>query len=90
MLGYAFIDRKIVEINSDDYPGYVIYKTHYGIILYYADDEISVYTSKEELIKTLIEEYENKNIENHKLRESINWNTISNNLIIDDLKKELN
>jgi len=88
LLGYAYLENKVQEIYSNDYPDYIINDGHYGIELMNEDDgdTFFVYFDKQQLIKDQIWFLEQRIEMNNKTIETVRWNNISSRIQLDDLK----
>lgn len=87
-LGYAYLENKVKEIYSNDYPDYIINDGKYGIELMNEDDgdTFFVYFDKQQLIKDKIWFLERHIEFNNKTLEKVRWNNISSQIQLDNLK----
>ncbi len=87
-LGYAYLENKVQEIYSNDYPDYIINDGQNGIELMNEDDgdTFFVYFDKQQLIKDQILFLERRIEMNNKTIETVRWNNISSRIQLDDLK----
>ncbi len=87
-LGYAYLENKVQEIYSNDYPDYIINDGQNGIELMNEDDgdTFFVYFDKQQLIKDQIWFLEQRIEMNNKTIETVRWNNISSRIQLDDLK----
>lgn len=88
LLGYAYLENKVQEIYSNDYPDYIINDGQNGIELMNEDDgdTFFVYFDKQQLIKDQIWFLEQRIEMNNKTIETVRWNNISSRIQLDDLK----
>lgn len=90
LLGYAYLENKVQEIYSNDYPDYIRNTAlrNDGVELYHEDDgdEFFVYFDKQQLIKDQILFLERRIEMNNKTIETLRWNNISSKIQLDNLK----